>query len=78
VSQSLPTQRTDVTKKDDHPQTTTQALARVKLAIMIQTISETQQWTDVGRQAMYVEVNKRMKAFGRNGRKQNDSTEGGR
>jgi len=48
----LPTQRTDVAKKGVPHQKITQALARRKPAIMIQTISDMQQWTgDVGRQA---------------------------
>jgi len=57
----------------------TQTLTRRKPAIMIQTISDMQQWTgDVGRQAAYFAVNKHMKACGRNEGEQNDSPEGGR
>jgi hypothetical protein len=79
VSQLLRTQRTDVAKKGDPRQRITQALARRKAVIMIQTISAMQQWTgDVGRQAAYLEVNKHMKACGRNDGEQNDSHEGGR
>lgn len=79
VSQLLRTQRTDVAKKGDPHQKITQALARRKPAIMIQTISDMQQWTgDVGRQAAQFAVNRHMKAYGRSDGEQNDSPEGGR